>query len=164
MRTEGPGVAFFEHTADIGLEIRGETLEDLYRWAAVGFREIVLGRTASPLSADRSGVGAGASGQTGGSRTKVHLSQAPDPEALLVDWLNFLLYTFETERRLPGDRHWVLEVKGEPGKLWSLDGWFEGLLVTPGMIVTVVKGATLHGLEITLSGQGLYHARVVLDI
>ena len=164
MTTERPGVAFFEHTADIGLEIRGRTLEELFRWAAMGLRQVVAGPVVLPTPSSSPTAPIEPAGRPAGSRVRVSLSGAPDPEALLVDWLNFLVYIFETEDRLPGDGPWELEVEGRAEATWRLDGWFEGIPVAPGLVVTAVKGATLHGLEIAFSKEGLYHARVVLDV
>jgi hypothetical protein len=36
------GVRVFGHTADIGLAVRGETLGDLFLWAAAGLARVAL--------------------------------------------------------------------------------------------------------------------------
>jgi SHS2 domain-containing protein len=156
MRTEpGPGVSLFEHTADIGLDIRGRTLEELFRWAAVGLSRVAAEPGVPPATPDHEERAAGVS---------VRLTGAPDPEALLVDWLNFLVYVLETRGLLPSGGGWAISVERGAGGTWGLTGSFEGAPLAAGSLRTAVKGATFHGLEIRVSEQGLHRARVILDV
>jgi len=81
--------------------------------------------------------------------------QASDREALLVEWLNELIYRAETERWIPVD----VEVRTATDQ--SLDIRARGIVAeeTPAR----VKAATFHGLEITPVGDG-FQAEVVFDV
>lgn len=80
---------------------------------------------------------------------------APDRDALLVDWLNELIYRAETDHRvftrfqveLIDDQHVVAGIQGAD---------------LPEMR-TFVKAATFHGLNVTET-EGGYSATVVLDV
>ncbi|RMF90583.1 MAG: archease, partial [Planctomycetota bacterium] len=104
----------FEHTADIGLRVTAESLEDLFAEAAIGFYTLLCPNLESvhPL-ASRSVVVPfpAAAGE----------ACEPDYAELLHDWLSELLYIFDVERFLAcrvnvafenGELHGTLE--GEP--------------------------------------------------
>lgn len=68
-----------EHVADLALRVRGQDVQDLFVNAAEGmFSLIGECRRESPAQCEED-----------------ILLQAPDPEALLIDWLNELLYLAE---------------------------------------------------------------------
>lgn len=160
------GVRLFAHTADVGIDARGDTLADLFTWAARGLARVLVG------------PGAGRKRPT--LSRSVDLPEAPDLEALLVDWLNHLVYLCETDRVYPV---WCeLEIIGEDDPAgvgvrigqagWSLRGTIHALPlpdVGPGG-GTMVKAATYHGLQVTRPAGGSrrgvrgYRARVILDI
>ena len=137
----------FDHTADVGLEVRGTSLEDLLAtaaratfdqtledWpAAVDCRREVCVRPPAGLESDR-------------------------PE-LFVDWLQELLYLFETERLVPLEYDFVAvgprEIEADVGF-----GRFE-----PGRHRTrlEVKAVTYHQIEVREAPDG-WHARFILDI
>jgi SHS2 domain-containing protein len=75
-----------EHTADIGLRAWGETREALFENCALGLAEILDRRW-------REGPREVASAFTGLSADL----RAPDIEALLVDWMNELLFLLERD-------------------------------------------------------------------
>jgi SHS2 domain-containing protein len=80
---------------------------------------------------------------------------APDAEALLVDWLNELIYLAETERWIPvefrvratSDTTLVVDARG----------------VTVEEAPTRVKAATFHGLHIGHTPGGL-QAEIIFDV
>ncbi|HEV2356430.1 MAG TPA: archease, partial [bacterium] len=74
----------FEHTADIGLAARGDTLEEVFVNAAMGLVDLIV----DPA------------GRREDTRLDVSVS-AVDREALLVAWLNELLYLLDTRGFLP---------------------------------------------------------------
>ena len=130
-----------EHTAEVGLRIEGETLEEVFAQAALGLLTIMT----EPESV-----------QERLSRTVE--ATAPDREALLVAWLNELIYLFETQGLLfrrcriqhLEDTALSAECTGEP---------FDPARHT---IRCGVKAATYHLLEVR--GNGRWRARVLLDI
>ena len=132
----------FEHTADIGLIARGRTLAEVFEHAANGLVE---------LTVDPEGL-----------REDVQVLaevSAADREALLVAWLNELLYLLDTRRFLPRrsritelrDTHLVADLLGD-----TVDPERHA-------VRRMIKAATYHGLSLTLI-NGLWEARVILDL
>ncbi len=137
MRQEA-GYELLEHTADVGVRARGGTLEELFEQATLGVAEV--------LGAWRPGAG----------RTVALTVEAADLGALLVDWLNEVLYLREvrygslgavTVERVAAERATgsVALTSGEPSG------------------GTYVKAATYHGLRVERSGGG-WLAEVYLDV
>ena len=72
-------------TADIGLELKASSIEELFLAAAEGMMVIIFG----------SSIG-------GKPETTIDVSmQATGKEELLVDWLSELLYLFDADRLMP---------------------------------------------------------------
>ncbi len=71
----------FEHTADVGIEVRGATLEEAFANAARGMFSIIV--DGSDISARE--------------KREISLEAAMDEEQLLVDWLSELLYVHDVE-------------------------------------------------------------------
>lgn len=136
------GFEITEHTADVGVSATGADLADALASLATGMFSIM---------ADPETVRAVRSWQ-------VEVDSA-DPEALVVDWLNELLYRFEAEGLMP--REYRVSVD-ESGK--SLVAGCTGELLDPQRHRpgTTVKAATYHGLEISHNGEWRIH--VVLDV
>jgi SHS2 domain-containing protein len=128
-----------EHTGEIVLRVRAPSLNGLFVEAARGLADLCLG--------------GGRAVPSGDPRT-LSLA-APDAAALLVDWLNELIYLGETER-------WVALA-------------FEAVEVTPTALrirargatldraPSLVKAATMHGLHLVRE-DGMVQADVVLDV
>jgi len=72
-------------TADIGLELEADRLDELFLAAAEGMFAIIFGECPS--------------GKASASE-EINL-QADGPEQLLVDWLSELLFLFDTQGRVP---------------------------------------------------------------
>jgi SHS2 domain-containing protein len=72
-------------TADIGLEITGDSLEQLFVAGAEGMMAIIMGERPSGPVSERYGV----------------TLKAGDMEQLLVDWLSELLYRFDADGLIP---------------------------------------------------------------
>lgn len=144
VRSAPPPFEVLEHTADVGLLARGRTLEEVFANAALGLAEI-LGRRAEGLA--------------DGSPVAVRVSSG-DLEALLVEWLNEVL--FELERRdvcLVGAR--IREVRA--GEEPVLEGELLVLECPEPPEGTEVKAATYHQLSLAAEGGG-YRATVYLDV
>ena len=172
----GGGVRVFGHTADIGLAVRGTTLEDLFAWAAVGLTRVAVRPQRRPRAAGSTGEAVGSTGEAARPqalaprRIPVSVPPAPDPEGLLVGWLNFLIYLLETEGLAFGAG--TLRARRETDGLWRLTGELAARPVPPRGLRTTVKAATYHGLRVEWSpgptpenpGGGLFRARVILDV
>ena len=128
-----------EHTGEIVLRVRAPSLGGLFVEAARGLAELLLGREQAEPS---------------GSPRTLSL-EARDAPALLVDWLNELIYLAETER-------WVaLEFTGVEATPTTLRLQARG--TTLDRAPSLVKAATLHGLHFVRE-NGLVQADVVLDV
>ncbi len=132
----------FEHTADLGLRIRAPNLDTLFVEAAQAlFSAIVedLG-TVEPRQ-----------------RVDVQL-QGDDREYLLFDWLNELLYRFDTEHLLFGRFEAHVEAQGLHGMAWG-----EPLDRSRHALLHEVKAITYHGLRVEQTPDG-WLAEVIVDI
>ena len=131
---------FEEHTSEVRLVASAPTLGELFVEAARGVADLL--------------VGEGASVRPDGPTESVQL-RARDVDALLVDWLNELIFLSETRKRV----FWEIEVNRATETEFAarLRG-FE-----PRAIKTAVKAATLHGARVEKHDGG-YRAGVVLDV
>ncbi len=132
----------FEHTADIGLVARGRSLEEVFVHAAEGLVDLIV---------DPKGL-------TESQRLTVDVSAA-DREALLVAWLNELLYHLDTRSFLP--RRCVITRIGDTELSAELAG--DTVDRSRHAVRRMVKAATYHGLRLAHT-DGRWEARVILDL
>lgn len=127
------------HTAEVKLRVRAPSLGELAAEAGRALGALQLGTTPPVAS----------------SPWRDLEIRAPDREALLVEWLNELIYLAETER-------WV----GVEFEVLACDDMTLSVRAR-GMVVdeppSRVKAATFHGLKIAATPAGL-EADVVLDV
>jgi SHS2 domain-containing protein len=132
----------FEHTADLGLRVRAPSEAELFAEAARGLFAMIVPEleTVQPVQAREFAI-AGA-----------------DRDYLLFDWLNELLYVFDTERLLLSqfdvrltDKGLAAIARGEPydPQRHRLDH--------------EVKAITYHGLRVEQEADG-WLAEVIVDI
>ena len=131
-----------EHTADMGIEASGESLEELFAQAAYGLMEIVSGTPEALCREEKSVTVEG--GDTG---------------ELLVNWLNEILYLFEIKRFFPLDFE-IEEVRGKR-VLARVRG--EAFDPQRHPVEREVKAVTYHQLRVEKT-DGLWHARVYVDL
>lgn len=132
----------FEHTADVGLRIRGPDLESVMIDAARGlFSLIVVDPTSVRLA-----------------ESVTFEIKGEDPDLLLFDWLNELLYTFDTRKLLLTDFHVTLS----DGQL-NATARGEPLDRSRHQLDHEVKAITYHGLKLECTSDG-WLAEVVVDI
>jgi SHS2 domain-containing protein len=136
------GFTLLEHTADIGVVATGQTLGEALAWVAKGMLSIIYDLdTVAP-------------------RDCLPVSVASrDREALVVDWLNELLYQYEAAGFIFRECQVSLE-EGETRL--QARCWGESLDPTRHRILTAVKAATYHQLEVTHDGQ--WRIQVILDV
>ena len=132
----------FEHTADLGLRIRAANLEQLFIEAA----EALFSTIVEDLSA-----------VAPKQRLDVQL-QGDDRALLLFDWLNELLFRFDTEHLLFGK----FEVRLKDNTLNGA-GWGEPLDLSRYSLSHEVKAITYHGLRVEQEENG-WLAEVIVDI
>ena len=132
----------FDHTADVGLVIRGRTLEELFANAA----DALVDLTVDPA----------------GLAEMIHKTvtvSAADLEALLVAWLNELLYVLDADGFLPR------RVRITNLSHTALTAELRGDAVDPDRhtVRRMVKAATYHGLSLSRTNS-LWEARMILDL
>ncbi len=131
-----------DHTADIGLIVRGETLKALFENAGKGFFHLVTDLRKVKRRVER----------------RVDL-KGESLDRLMVDWLSELLYLHDVESLL--FREFKVESVGEDGLGAVAKGepFQEGIHV----IKTEVKAVTYHQIEVRQE-KGRWRARVILDL
>lgn len=131
-----------EHTADMGIEASGATLEELFAEAASGLLEIIAGTPQVVAREER--------------RVTV---TAGDTGELLVHWLNEILYLFESQGFLP------LDFEIEEIRMNRLRARVRGETFDPQRhpLEREVKAVTYHQLLVEKT-DGLWWARVYVDL
>lgn len=135
---------FEGHTSEVAIRIQAPTLGELYAEAGRALAHLMLGDDVSPDGPPLV--------ETVHETVAV---EARDPVALMVDWLNELIFRGEVAKvvftRITvtaiDERHLAAEIAG--------------VLEPP--LKTAVKAATFHDLVIACTDQGC-EARVVLDV
>jgi SHS2 domain-containing protein len=127
------------HTAEVRLRVRAPDFPALAAEAGRALAALELGGEPPPAAGDAREV----------------VLRAADQGALLVDWLNELIYLAETER-------WVAtEFLPQPGGALELRMRARGATVD--IAPSRVKAATHHGLEVRTTPGGV-EAEVVFDV
>ena len=132
----------FEHTADLGLRVRAPDLDTLFAEAARGLFSLIV----ENLDGVRP------------VRVVTYHVQGQDREYLLFDWLNEILFTFDTQHMLLSefrvhvtDAGLEAEARGE-----SLD-------LARHRLDHEVKAITYHGLKVEQVSDG-WLAELIVDI
>jgi len=134
--------ASFEHLPHVGelrLRLRGASIADVLGQAALALADVLLPERPP----------------AGPERVHEIVLDAPDRAALLIDWLNELLFLAERDRWLPSriDLHEATET--------HLRATARGPVLE--CAPSLVKAATWHGLRFEV-GDGGFEAEVLLDI
>ncbi len=130
------------HTADAAYRLRGESLAEIYVNAAQALMATITDRR-----------------RLRARETKDISVEAPDREALLVAWLNHLLYLYDVDGFLGRDFE-ILELQDER---LQARAWGEVFDPERHEGKNAVKAATYHHLEITRWDHG-WQATVILDL
>ena len=136
----------FEHTADIGINVYGRTMRDIFINSAKGMFEIIAGKN-SRLVKDSFSY-------------KINV-QAEDLEDLLVAWLNELLYISEIKLVI------LNQFKIKELSYHHIEAEVEGIKINRlnHKIDKEVKAVTYHCLEIIKNEEtGLWRGRIIFDI
>jgi SHS2 domain-containing protein len=133
---------FIDHTADIGITAYGADMKQVFANAARGLFSIItnLDNVASTKKLD------------------IQVT-APDREALLLQWLNELIYLFEVKETL-FNRFDITTITDTEIKAI---GYGEKINLTKHEFKTQVKAATYHMLKIEQNEDG-YRAQVIFDV
>jgi SHS2 domain-containing protein len=127
-----------DHTADLALRIHGQDMRELYVNAAYAmFYHLAAVDEVRPSLRDQVCV------------------EGADPESLLVNWLNELLYLHETQGRI----YCAFDILAlSPQRLQATAYGAESHAAH-----TIIKAATYHDLSIRHTDQG-YVASIVFDV
>ncbi len=138
------GFTLLEHTADVGVSSYGESLEEALAWLATGMFSLIV----DPSTTNVQG-------------SQVLSVASRDLESLAVDWLNELLFQYETTGFLPKDYQISLR-QAKDGI--SLEALCQGDQLDPARhgILIVVKAATYHNLSVEQGPP--WRISVILDI
>jgi SHS2 domain-containing protein len=132
----------FEHTADLGLQVRAANLDALFAEAGRGFLAILVENPSDVRP-----------------RRDVKLQvEGTDKDYLFFDWLNELLYRFEIDHLLLAE----FDVTLDEGGLRAIA---RGEPVDPDRhhLAHEIKAITYHQLEVKHVPDG-WQARVIVDI
>jgi len=127
-----------DHTGELAIRLEASSVTELFAEAARALAEVMLGRPA----------------RCNGEPTRVSVA-APDRDALLVAWLDELIFRAERDRKIYGEARIERLTDGD------LEATIRGEPVT--RLKTQVKAATFYDLEIVESARGV-SATVVLDV
>jgi SHS2 domain-containing protein len=138
-------VEAFEHTADVGLRVTGDDLDDLFRTAAEGLFDYIVANREAVRAVTREVVDLRADG-------------AAD---LLVLWLNELIFRCETRHTLYTE--FAVSVAADGNSLRAEIGG-EPIDRDRHVLDHEVKAVTRHGLDLRRDDRGGWTAEVILDI
>jgi len=134
-----PWHRWVDHTSEVQLQVGAESLGGLAAEAGRALGLLLL---------------RGAAAEPAGPPRELAVSSA-DREALLVDWLNEILFVAETELWVP------VEFELREASPIRLRGVVRGVPVEDAP--SIVKAATLHGLQVEEREGGL-QAEVIFDV
>lgn len=138
-----PGWDHLSHGADIGVRGRGWTLNEAFEQAALALTAVVT--NPERVRAD----------------TEVHITcEAPDPELLLVEWLNGVIYEMASRKMLFGR----FEVSTSEGRALHASAWGETVDCTRHEPAVEPKGATYTGLSVRQKPNGEWEAACIVDV
>lgn len=137
----GAGWEHFPHEADMGVRGHGDTLAEAFEQAALALTAVVTDPAAVRLV----------------ERVAIDC-EAGDPELLLADWLNALVYEMATRGMIFGR----YAVRIEDGRLHA-EAWGEPTDVARHRPTVEVKGATYTALRVAHENGG-WVAQTVVDV
>ena len=132
----------FEHTADLGLRVRGSSLEQLFADAATALFSVLVAN----LDAVRR------------VQEKTYTIDGHEHDYLLFDWLTELLYTFETQHLLLADFEVCLDVQGLQATCRG-----EPIDRQRHELDHEIKAITYHALKVEQTADG-WLAELIVDI
>lgn len=138
-----PSYEAFEHTADIGLHAYGQTLPELFVHAAAGMESLMVAPEQIEARVSRE------------VRVEGH-----DLVALLISWLNELIFLFDTDYLLPCQ----FEITAFTET--SLEAIVRGEAYdsTRHDLGSAIKAVTWHEASVNFEPERGYKARIIFDI
>ena len=133
---------FIDHTADIGITAYGADMKQVFANAARGLFSIITELDSVAVTEKRD----------------IQIT-APDHEALLVNWLDELIYLFEAKGMLFNK----FEITAITETGLKANAFGEKINLAKHELKTQVKAATYHMLKIEQNEDG-YRAQVIFDV
>ena len=133
---------FLDHTGDLGIEIYGQSLVELFENAGQALFHVITDPSKVQEKVEK----------------EIALSYH-DLETLMVDWLGELLYLHDVEGLLLRR----FEVRSIEDGCFEARAWGEFFQERQHVIRTEVKAVTFHQLEVKQQ-RGSWRARVILDL
>jgi SHS2 domain-containing protein len=130
-----------DHTADLGIVVRGETLEDLFVEAGRALFDLLVEVRNAPAE----------------SFSEL-IVKGKDLEDLMVNWLRELLYLFNGEEKVVSS---VEMVRMEATLLEARLGWFHVFKVEC-QVLSEIKAVTYHQIRVEPKPSG-FEAQVIFD-
>ncbi|MBX5459016.1 MAG: archease [Thermogemmatispora sp.] len=134
----------FEHTADVGLQVYGRTLPELFIHAAEGMESLMV-----PLEQVEPRI-----------RREVEV-EGDDLVSLLIAWLSRLIFLFDTEFLL--FRQFEIEDFSETQLKMKARASGEPYDEQRHELSSAIKAVTWHQAEVVSTANG-YRARIIFDI
>ena len=133
---------FINHTADLGIRVWGESIEELFENAAYSMFDIIADLNRVELK----------------KTMKVEIEKE-ELDELLADWLRNLLYKFN------GDGYLLKEFRVETIDTQGLKAKVKGekLDLSRHHLKTEIKAVTYHGLEVKEVDRG-WEAQIIFDV
>jgi SHS2 domain-containing protein len=132
----------FSHVADVGVRGIGRSMDEAFEQVALALTAVVT--------------------EPGSVRAEQAVDldcEAPNPEILLADWLNALVFEMATRHMLFSR----FEVR-IAGRRLTARAWGEAVDVARHQPAAEVKGATLSELEVARDADGRWHAQCIVDV
>jgi SHS2 domain-containing protein len=135
---------FFDHTADIGIEVTGRTAKELFVNAAEALFDVMIENKA---------------GEKSGKQHKKIMIEGADAADLLINFLRELLYLFNGEKFIMG-RCEIIELSNN-----ELQARLTGELFNSKkhLIKTEIKAVTYSGAKVEKVKAG-WRARIIFDV
>lgn len=140
-----------EHTADVGVRVKGADLKELFKNAALAMFDIIAERKPRDPS-----YSAGATGQKLPVRYIIK-QKAENLEELFVNWLNELLSLSATKEKI------FCEFKFKRLDEQNFEAEVVGCDIQNYKVNTEIKAATYHQLKIEQT-QSAWQAEVIFDV
>ena len=133
---------FINHTADLGIRVRGNSLRQLFERAAWAMFDILVELKGVKLK----------------ETVEIEI-KGEHLEELLADWLRELLYKFNGEEYL--FKKFEVEELNKQGLKAKVKG--EKLDLSRHQLKTEIKAVTYHGLEVKKKGN-IWETQVIFDV
>ncbi len=142
MNSHIPDFTLLDHTADLGILVRGSDLTNLFEAAAIALIRIMVG------------------GEPSGNTESINISvEGQDLNDLMVRWLGEILYLFEGEERL------ITDVTIGFISASRLDALVATVPFDPARheILCEIKAVTYHEIEVVKRGSR-WEAKIIFDL